>query len=67
VDSIKSEFVRLISRHLRTTLNFKLEDAHNWLHDRSDHHSLLKVGSHDNIRYEGFFLLKEVRLSTKKI
>jgi hypothetical protein len=37
----------LISRHLRTTLKFKLEDAHNRLHTRSDYHSPLKNGSYD--------------------
>jgi hypothetical protein len=46
LDEIRAR-VRLISHYLRTTLKFKLEDAHNRLHARSDHHSPLKDGSHD--------------------
>jgi hypothetical protein len=35
--------------------SFKLEDAHNRLHARSDHHSPLKDVSQGNTRYEWFF------------
>jgi hypothetical protein len=50
MDSMKLEHVSDWFRVTSWQLwSFKLEDAHNRLHTHSDHHSLLKDGSHDRI------------------